>query len=78
MLSVTNQHGGINCPSMHKIPIISYSLIDFDVSCYRKNQSDVSLLIAQFTVACLVARSFNESETGGDLVLIETSLLFLC
>ena len=31
-----------------------------------------------FTVLCLVAWPLNESEAGVDLVLIETSLLFLC
>ena len=31
-----------------------------------------------FTVVCLVAWPLNESEAGVDLVLIETSLLFLC
>ena len=34
--------------------------------------------IDHFTVVCLVAWPLNESEAGGDLVLIETSLLFLC
>ena len=34
--------------------------------------------IEHFTVVCLVAWSLNESEAGVDLVLIETSLLFLC
>ena len=34
--------------------------------------------IAHFTVVCLVAWPLNESEAGGDLVLIETSLLFSC
>ena len=34
--------------------------------------------IDHFTVACLVACPLNESEAGGDVVLIETSLLFLC
>ena len=29
-------------------------------------------------IACLVAWPSNESEAGGDLVLMETSLLFLC
>ena len=33
--------------------------------------------IDHFTVVCLVAWPLNESEAGGDLVLIETSLLFL-
>ena len=31
-----------------------------------------------FTVTCLVAWPLNESEAGGDLVLMETSLLFSC
>ena len=35
-------------------------------------------LIDHFTVACLVAWPSNESEAGGDIVLIETFLLFLC
>ena len=34
--------------------------------------------IDHFTVVCLVAWPLNEGEAGGDLVLIETSLLFLC
>ena len=35
-------------------------------------------VIDHFTAACLVAWPLNESEAGGDLVLIETSLLFFC
>ena len=35
-------------------------------------------LIDHFTVVCLVAWPLNESEAGVDLVLLETSLLFLC
>ena len=34
--------------------------------------------IDHFTVSCLFAWALNESEAGGDLVLIETSLLFSC
>ena len=34
--------------------------------------------IDHFTVSCLVAWPLNESEAGGELVLIETSLLFSC
>ena len=34
-------------------------------------------IIDHFTVVYLVAWSLNENEGGGDLVLIETSLLFL-
>ena len=36
------------------------------------------LSIRHFTVVGLVAWSLTESEAGVDLVLIETSLLFLC
>ena len=35
------------------------------------------MIIDQFTVVCLVAWPLNESEAGGDLALIETSLFFL-
>ena len=34
--------------------------------------------IDHFTVVCLVAWPLNENEAGGDIVLIETSLFFLC
>ena len=34
--------------------------------------------IDHFTVVCIVAWPLNENETGVELVLIETSLLFLC
>ena len=34
--------------------------------------------IHHFTVACLVAWPLNESEAGGDIVLLETFLLYLC
>ena len=37
-----------------------------------------AFVIDHFTVVCLVAWPLNESEVGGDLILIETSLLFLC
>ena len=38
----------------------------------------VAQRIDHFTVACLVAWPLNESEAGGDIVLIETFQLFLC
>ena len=37
-----------------------------------------NLRIDHFTVVFLVAWPLNESEAGGELALIETSLLFLC
>ena len=39
---------------------------------------DLLLLIDHFIVVCLVTWLLNESEAGVDLVLIETSLLFIC
>ena len=38
----------------------------------------ITALVDHFTVVCLVAWPLNESEADVDLVLIETSLLFLC
>ena len=38
----------------------------------------VDKVIGHFTVVCLVSWPWIESEAGVDLVLIETSLLFLC
>ena len=34
------------------------------------------ITIVHFTVACLVAKSLNRSEAKGDLVMIQTLLLF--
>ena len=46
--------------------------------CFENNLNELSLYITDhFTVVSLVAWPLNESETGVDLVLIETSLLFL-
>ena len=39
---------------------------------------DAKNTIDHFIVMCLVAWHLNESEARGDLVLIETLLLFLC
>ena len=38
----------------------------------------LSLIIDHFTVGGLVTWPLNDSEAGVDLVLIQTSLLFLC
>ena len=38
----------------------------------------IAFIIDHFTAACLVAWPLNESEAGGDSVLIETFLLLLC
>ena len=39
---------------------------------------NINTRIDRFSVVCLVAWPLNESEAGVDLVLIKTSLLFLC
>ena len=44
--------------------------------CYTLSNED--LRIDHFTVVCLVSWPLNESEAGVDLVLLQTSLLFLC
>ena len=55
---------GLNVPCFYWISLIS--------------KRNVLCPIDHFTVVCLVAWPLNESEAGGDLVLIETSLPFLC
>ena len=46
---------------------------------YSRLEVIISIVsIEHFTVVCLVAWPLNEGEAGGDLALIETSLLFLC
>ena len=40
--------------------------------------SVVSKINSPFTVACLVAKPLNRSEAKGDLVMIQTLLLFKC
>ena len=39
---------------------------------------DVFITIVHFTVVCLVAKSLNRSKAKGDLVMIQTLLLFKC
>ena len=42
--------------------------------CFKQFWSE----IVHFTVACLVAKPLNRSEAKGDLVMIQTLLLFKC
>ena len=44
----------------------------------RKCKFLMYVLIGHFTVVCLVTWPWIGSEAGGDLVLIQTSLLFTC
>ena len=60
--------------SLINVMMILLELMDLLISINRR-----TFRIDHFTVVCLVAWPLNESGTGGDLVLIETSLLiFLC
>ena len=43
----------------------------------KPNNADTNP-IGHFAIVCLVAWPLNESETGGDFVLMETSLVFSC
>ena len=45
---------------------------------YHSPALEKCITIDHFTVSCLVAGPLNESEAGGDFVLLETSLLFSC
>ena len=40
-------------------------------------KSSMTAVIDHFIVVCLVVRPLNESEAGVDLILIDTSVLFL-
>ena len=59
-------------------------IIKYDINIHEKlgPEKQVQIIKVQiidhFTVSCLVAWPLNESEAGGDLALIETSLLFSC
>ena len=55
-----------------------YGFIGIPVKKITVNTLDGKWSIDHFTVSCLVAWPLNESEAGGDLVLIETLLLFSC
>ena len=53
-------------------------IANFFITKSKRYVKDNLLLKNHFAVVCLVAWPLNESEVGVDLVLIETSLLFLC
>ena len=44
----------------------------------QRGQTILTLLIAHFTVVCLVTWPLSGSEAGVDLVLIQTLPLFMC
>ena len=47
-------------------------------SCCKVLCGLVTTLITHFTVVCFVTWPLSESETGGDLALIQTFLPFIC
>ena len=55
------------------IALIQFRIVDSHFACKEQPRNN-----RHFTVACLVACPLNESEAGGDVVLIETFLHFLC
>ena len=50
---------------------------DLDMPEFITAKSSMTAVINHFIVVCLVSRPLNESEAGVDLILIDTSLLFL-
>ena len=60
--------------NLMKNVLLSFSLL----ATYSPEFTNPFTIIDHFTVSCLVAWPLNESEAGGELVLIETSLLFSC
>ena len=53
----------------------SLLVLDFEAMTWTGNNSTI---IDHFTTVCSVTWPLNGSEAGGDLVLIQTSLLLLC
>ena len=59
------------------VVLYSINLRSLTNTCNLQNQK-FDMQIKNLTIACLVAWPLNGSEGGGDLVLIQTSLLLLC
>ena len=51
--------------------------LTFTIKGHKIYPKELCWIIDHFTVVCLIAWPLNESETGVDLVLIETSFLML-
>jgi len=50
----------------------------FTARMWEKGNMKVGCRIDHFTIVCSVTWPLNDSEAGGDLVLIKTSLSLLC
>ena len=64
-----------------KLGLASNNSVGLQIINNMRNNQKTKLLqrpIAHFTVVCLVAWPLNENEAGGDLVLIETLIFFIC
>ena len=59
-------------------PHVHFTFQFLVTSSNRKKEPIITLSIDHFKVVCSVTWPLNESESGVDLALIETSLLFLC
>ena len=66
------------CITLHNITLHYITLHVLDELPLLIIQSMRSEAIAHFTVVCLVIWPLSGSEAGGDLVLIQTLLLFIC
>ena len=59
-------------------PSCKWSLHVYVIATVRESKFAYQNTINHFAAKCLVAWPLNEAEAGVDLVLIETSRLFLC
>ena len=66
--------------SKSSVECLVIGLCNYIVITFHNNLTEAKIAerIDHFTVACSVAWPLNGSEAGGDLVLIQTSLLLLC
>ena len=70
-------HTLLNC-SLNKLGVTCGWPFGFQYTILKSRQCKYIISVDPFTDVCLVTWPSNESETGGDLVLIETSLPLLC
>ena len=79
ILEKVNSHSAItSCFSYasHVLSNLLHAAITLQMN--TNHEPTIILVTDHFTVMYLVAWPLNENNAGGDLVLIETSLLFLC
>ena len=57
---------------------LEHTGLAYKLAVFFKSVRKLTHKIAHFTVVCLLTWPWIRSEAGGDLVLIQTSLLFIC